>query len=509
MPPDRPAPAELWTAERAAAADRHTMEDLGVPSAVLMERAALSVSAEVEILLAAGPRPVVVWCGPGNNGGDGLAIARQLHGRGVPVRVVLVAERLGAATAAQLELARSHGVPIEASLPPVDGQALHVDALLGTGAQGSPRGAIASAIQALAGAHAPVLAVDLPSGVDPDDGSVPGPAVRATVTVTFERSKPGLHRWPGREHAGQVVVASIGLAAPAGPPAAVSLIGPEEVRSLLAARPAARHKTARGHLGLWAGSGSTPGAAVLAATAALRGGVGITTLATDDPALLRELLAARPEVIVEARADPLLPRATALCVGPGLSDAASRTGLAQVWADDPRPAVFDASALADLTPGTARAGARVITPHPGEGAAMLGRLAGEAWNSGRVQADRSRASSMLAQGYGAVVVLKGEATTVLAPDGREGIDPIGGPILATAGTGDVLAGLLGALLAGGVDPFAAARAAVFLHGVAGELAGRARPGPTALEVAERVDAALWAAQAPGFFPDRWPRARAG
>ncbi|WP_146156345.1 NAD(P)H-hydrate epimerase, partial [Enhygromyxa salina] len=215
-----PASAQLWTAELAAAADRHTMDVLGMPSPVLMERAALSVSAQVErVADACDAREVLVLVGPGNNGGDGLAIARQLHGRGRAVRAVLVSARHNDAVASQLRLARAHGVAILDTLPDTlpdvrGGRTIVVDALLGTGSRGAPRGAIEAALRWLGGLNrelVSVVAVDLPSGVDVDSGAVPGAVVSAAVTVTFQRSKVGLHLTPARAHVGELIVADIGL----------------------------------------------------------------------------------------------------------------------------------------------------------------------------------------------------------------------------------------------------------------------------------------------------------
>lgn len=503
-----PAPAELWTAASAAVSDRHTIDGLGVPSLLLMERAALCVSHEVAALRLGSACSVGVLVGPGNNGGDGLAVARQLHGWGVPVTAWLVSERHNAAVTEQLRLSRACGVEVHEGVP--DGartEGLWVDALLGTGSRGALRGRIAEAVAWLGARGAPCVAIDVPTGVDPDSGATGPLAVRATCTVTFARSKPGLHVTPGRAHAGRVVVADIGLVAPAERERQQALLDPWAVAAWLRGLPAGEHKGQRGHLGIVGGSPGTTGAALLAGVAGLRAGAGLVTVASPDPALGAVLLAARPELMTAPlRVGPtlgvgeLLPRAGALVVGPGLTDAASHAVLPQLWRDDPRPALWDASAL-DHVPLGGAAGPRVITPHPGEAARLLQRIApNEGWDGKKVQALRLEAARRLAAATGAVVVLKGEGSVVAEPSGVVAVAVSGGPALATAGSGDVLAGCGGAALARGLGPVAAAQVAVHVHGVAGERVGI---GAVALDVAEALPSAMQAVMRAPAHP-RWP-----
>lgn len=502
------APAALWTAATAARSDRHTMDVLGMPSPLLMERAALCVSHEVAALVERASRPVGVLVGPGNNGGDGLAVARQLHGWGVPVAAWMIAEGYGAAVAEQLRLCRACGVVVHHGRP-ADAEAgrLWVDALLGTGSRGAPRGGLAEAVVWLRDHGALCVAIDLPTGVDPDTGAVAMVAVRAEVTVTFARSKPGLHVTPGRAHAGRVVVADIGLVPPPGGDDRLALLDPQEVAALLRMLPAGEHKGQRGHLGIVGGSPGTTGAALLAGVAALRAGAGLVTVASPDPLLPGVLLAARPELMTAPlRAEPreLLPRAGALVVGPGLTDAESHAMLPRLWAEDPRPALWDASAL-DCVPveGGAPAGPRVITPHPGEAARLLARIDPQgSWDGAEVQAQRLEAARRIAAATFAVVVLKGEGSLVATPTGAVTVAVSGGPALATAGSGDVLAGLGGALLARGLPAGEAARVAVHVHGVAGERLGE-DVGAVALDVAAALPSAMREVlQTPGH--ERWP-----
>jgi hydroxyethylthiazole kinase-like uncharacterized protein yjeF len=503
------APAQLWTAEVATAADRHTIDVLGMPSPVLMERAALCVSAEIEALAGRCDAPaVVVLIGPGNNGGDGLAIARQLHGRGLLVQAVMVAARHNDAVAQQLALARAHGVEFRESLPELSMPTIVVDALLGTGSRGAPRGAIEQAVAwvaALERGEVAVVAVDLPSGVDVDTGAVPRAAVKADVTVTFQRSKPGLHLTPGRDHVGQLVVADIGLVPPPGTSTGLQLVDPEEVATWLAALPSASHKGTRGHVGVIGGTGGTPGAAILAATAAMRAGAGLATLAPLDPGLRALLVERRPELMLAPPEHAwTIPSSDVLVVGPGLGPS-DEQALARLRLEDPRKMVWDAGGLDHYRrgPGSAR---HVLTPHPGEAARLLARAEPErGWDGAAVQANRRDAAERLAKLTGAVVVLKG-AGTVVADEERLAICTTGGPALAAAGTGDVLAGTIGALLGRGLDPWQAACVGVHVHGLAGD---RLPPnGTLALDVADALVPAFESAVA-ASPPPTWPRYRRG
>jgi len=497
--------ADLWTRVAAAAADRRSITELGVPSVVLMERAALACVAAITGVRD--NRPVHVLCGPGNNGGDGVAIARILHLRGVPVQVHLLADRSGPGLADQLALASRLGVAVERGLPPpLVGPAVVVDAMLGTGAAPPLREPYLAGVAWANAAQATRVAVDLPTGIDADTGAVPGPAVRADLTVTFERSKPGLHLTPARAFVGELVVAGIGLVGPGGAAAttAIRLVSPAEVRAWILGLPPGAHKGQRGHLGILGGSAGTPGAAVLCGAAALRAGAGLVTIVSGDPEVQAQLLAHRPELMVTGREDPPAARADALVVGPGLTREADRAGLAALYDHDPRPAVWDASALSEIT-GATIGGPRVLTPHPAEAARLLALRTGQSWTAQLVQSERLAAARALAAHTGAVAVLKGEGT-VIAGAGRVAIALSGGPALATAGTGDCLAGLIGALLARGLDAWSAACAGVHLHGVAGELLGAEHRGAVALDLADAIGRAV--ADPPAGHP-RWPRCYLG
>lgn len=493
---------ELWDAATSAAVDRHSMDVVGIPSATLMERAALACSHELVALRQGAALPVVVVCGPGNNGADGHAIARQLHGWGVDVRVVLATAAHNEAVAQQRALARACGV-VEQGLAAAPDRAIVVDACLGTGSRGAPRGDLAAALAGLRRIAGPRLAVDVPSGVDPDRGAVFDDAIVAAVTVTFGRSKPGLHVTPGRAHAGRVVVADIGLVSPVDLHTPWSLIDPAAARS--DARPPAvvRHKGDRGHVVVRGGSTDTPGAVVLAAHAAFRAGAGLLSVATDDSAVRAAVIAALPEAMLLATSRLASHGADALIVGPGLTDAAELPRIAALWRSDPRPAVWDAGGLGAID-GPCDGAPRVITPHPGEAARLLARLGGDpTWTAARVQADRIAATGELCSRTGAVVLLKGEGTIVGDGD-RVAIATVGGPALATAGSGDVLAGILGALLARGVDPWRAACAGAVVHALAGDVAARRTPATTASDLIDGLADALHGAS---IAPDPWPQWR--
>jgi ADP-dependent NAD(P)H-hydrate dehydratase / NAD(P)H-hydrate epimerase len=485
----RRAPAQLWDASSSAAADRTTMEQLGLPSTTLMERASLAVSHEIVELLAGEDLPVLVLVGPGNNGGDGLAVARQLHGWGMSVRAHLATARRNEAAEQQLALARAGGVVVdEGSLRPVRGRHVVVDALLGTGSRGEPHGELAQVLQQQRGIRGPRVAVDAPTGVDIDSGEVAKESFAADLTVTFVRSKPGLHVVPGRHHAGKVVVADIGIVAPPGVVATSCLIDPHEVARRLAELPPGRHKGERGHVAIVGGSETTAGATVLAGTAALRAGAGLATIVTRSSSVREQLLAHRPELMVaawEADAAPVVA-AKALVVGPGLTDPGVHGRLRALWSEDPRPALWDASALDHVPLHTPPAGPRILTPHPGEATRLLARADGDEHSGADVQRRRLDTARRLAQVSHAIVVLKGEGTIVADPARSCAIAVTGGPALATAGTGDCLAGLIGALLVRGLSPWEAATAGVHIHGLAGDVAAARRPGCIAMDVADAI-----------------------
>jgi ADP-dependent NAD(P)H-hydrate dehydratase / NAD(P)H-hydrate epimerase len=447
----------LTPAEMAAADRRAT--DSGTPVAVLMERAGRAVAWEVRRRLDGlyGRRGVVV-CGKGNNGGDGLVAARVLAGWGLRADVIELAEPV-----ASTELARS--------LRRAD---VLVDAMYGTGFTGRLEGTAAEV--AAASPSSLTVSVDIPSGVDGRTGQAEGPAVWATATVAFASHKPGLVLEPGRSHAGAVTVADIGV--DVGEPA-LHVLEDDDVRSWLRASepPPTTNKWQAGLL-VVGGSGGMTGAPTLVSHAAMRAGAGIVWCAVPgrDAAargsgseVITKPMPATDDGALAGLGDlpASLGRFRAAAVGPGLGTAdATRAALRELVAKTPVPLVLDADGLNAFAGQAAalreRPAPTVLTPHDGEYA----RLASEPVGDDRVDAARR-----LAAASGCVTLLKGPATVIADPSGRAVINPTGGPELATAGSGDVLTGIIGGLLARGLTPFAAAAAGAYVHGRAGDVAG--------------------------------------
>ena len=506
----------LVSAEEMRAIERIAIEEMGIPAATLMDRAGRAVADAAASLAGQGGRVVVV-CGGGNNGGDGFVAARALHeaGRGVLAVALGTPGKGSPESIAAWQAAEDAGVPI-AGLEalqdfPVRPGDLVVDALLGTGLERAADGAFAAAIEAIAALRdqgARVLAVDLPSGLSTDTGRAIGPVVRADATVTFGFSKIGLALQPGAELAGELTVVDIGIppAAAARVPPTAELLDEAAARALVPMRDRETHKGDAGKLLVVAGAAGKTGAAHLALTGALRGGVGLVTLAARSE-VLGPALAGRPEAMSTplpgsgnlARSDiPALQGAAsgvnALVIGPGIprgpETAPAIRGLLDRY---PLPTVLDADAVNALAdhPGLVAVIGHdapiVLTPHPGEMARLIGGSIED------VQADRVGIARRKAQEWGAVVVLKGARTVVADPDGPAAIIPTGNPGMATGGTGDVLAGLIGALLAGGMRPREAARAGAWVHGRAGDVAAArfGERGMVAGDLAEAIGA-VWA-----------------
>ncbi|HEY8173454.1 MAG TPA: NAD(P)H-hydrate dehydratase [Dehalococcoidia bacterium] len=463
----------------------------------LMEAAGLAVAQEAWLSLGVvAGRRILVLCGPGNNGGDGLVAARHLADWEADVVVYLLAPR----DDVNLTKVRALGVPVfvasddgnSAALDnALTGAELIVDALLGTGRSRPIDGALANVLERLQGAKARpnaagVIAVDLPTGIDADTGAADPLAVHASTTLTFGFAKVGLYALPGSEYAGNVQVIDIGIPASAvGDEPLVELLSASWVRERLPARPPGANKGTFGRVLVVAGSGEYVGAPRLAAEAAYRVGAGLVTVAS--PAHPRATIApALPEAtyISLEPADALgldaariiVERLTAfdvLLIGPGLSQATGvRESVTHILTHIPqsvRACVIDADALNALaaTPDWHKTLhiPCVLTPHPGEMARLTARSVAD------VQAARLDIARTAAADWGQVVVLKGAHTIVATPEGATFLSPHANPLLATAGTGDVLAGAIAGLLAQGMEPGAAAAAAVFIHALAATEAG--------------------------------------
>jgi NAD(P)H-hydrate epimerase len=468
----------LVTAEEMRALDRRAIDEVGLPAALLMEHAGRAV-ADAVLARCAPDAKVAVACGSGNNGGDGFVCARWLREAGRDARVILVrgAPRSDEA-ALHLAAYRKLGGPVLEALDFVDEADVVVDALLGNGTTQPVSGAIAEAVARINRARGLKVAVDLPSGLGSDDGRVLGDAVRADVTVTLAVEKIGTATHPGCELSGEVIVADIAIPRRFAGGARAFLLEEGDARALVPRRAAGAHKGTHGHVLVVAGSRDKVGAALLAATGALRGGAGLVTLAVP-PDAEAAVIGRVPEAML-AHLDPeaadaegalerLAVRKQAVVLGPGMPSTRAAGKLARLAAEAlDVPLVLDADALNHLAMDVhALREGRVLTPHPGEAARLLG---------GERVSDRIAAARAIAERTGAVTCLKGARTVVAAPDGEVTLNPTGNPGMGTGGTGDVLAGLVGALLAQGLAPLAAARLGVYAHGLAGDLAAAAR-GP--------------------------------
>jgi NAD(P)H-hydrate epimerase len=504
---------KLCTAEQMRSIDQRAASEYGMPSLLLMENAGRAVAERALARMAAithGYPIVWVMCGKGNNGGDGFVAARHLWTRGtVGVQCWLVGapDDVRGDARVNLDILGKLGVPVSPfpEVPDVPRPALVIDALLGTGFQGEPRGAMAYAIEAANGFGAPVLAVDVPSGLDADTGRPSSYCVRAAETVTLGLPKVGFTVYPGRDLAGELTVAHISL------PEALHQIDPgfpqwitsDWGEDLWPERPRTAHKGDSGRVFVLAGSAGMTGAAALCCEGALRAGAGLVTLGI--PASLSDVMEVK---LTEAMTLPLpdtesrghspaslakvrekLEAGGALAAGPGFGrDPKSGELLRALLAECPVPAVVDADGLFLLSPADERTFPAncVITPHPGEMARLLGT------DAAAVQSNSLEVVKNAARRFGCVTVLKGPSTLVAHPDGRLAVNSSGSPALATGGTGDVLTGMIAACLARGLEPYEAAVAAVFLHGVAGEVAQErfGAPGAVAGDVVAAIPEAL-------------------
>lgn len=489
-------PEPLLTAAEMREADARTI-GAGTSGLALMERAGLAVAEAATRLVRKGGQ-VLVLCGPGHNGGDGFVAARLLAERGYGVAVGLHggrdALRGDAASAASLW---------RGELRPVDGYRpaefdLVIDALLGSGLRRDLEGGLRALVERLNGCGRPILAVDIPTGIDSDSGALRGAAVQATRTVTFAARKPGHLLQPGRAHCGEVEVAEIGIA-----PATIRAVagqifanGPALWRPEWPRLGPQAHKYRRGHTLILSGGATQTGAARLAARGALRVGSGLVTLASPEDALAVNA-AHLTAIMLRACQSPadledLLadPRYTTVALGPALGLGAATRERVTVALESGRGVVLDADALTSFVghaQALAEAGAAsevtpVVTPHEGEFGRLLGDHGDMLSASSKLERAR-RAAAFL----GAVVVLKGPDTVIASPDGPAAINENGTPYLATAGSGDVLTGVIAGLIAQGMPAFEAACAGVWLHAEAGSAIG---PGLIAEDLPERLPAVL-------------------
>jgi hydroxyethylthiazole kinase-like uncharacterized protein yjeF len=477
--------------QQAVELDRAT-QAAGTPADVLMERAGRAVAqAALDVCGGAYGRRAVVVCGKGNNGGDGFVAARHLARWGMRVSVasVEVVDELRAPAATNAARMGEVGVRVapfgrSSLLRELARADVAIDAVFGTGFRGVPEDEWAAAIETINASRVPVVAVDIPSGVDGATGAVEGEAVWAAITITFGAAKVGAIMLPGAERAGTVRVVDIGFDADA-MSSEVALVEPSDVTAALPHRQVDTHKRASGVLVVVAGSRDMTGAPSLIAEAAGRVGAGLVVVAVPAsilPAVQAHMVEAvfvpLPETdrgtVAQGALEPVLAaleRAHALAVGPGLTRDEETAGFVRALIRaSPVPVVLDADGLSAFASRANEIADRktdaVLTPHQGE----FERLT--ALGAHEVDRDRIGAVQRLAADSGAVTLLKGPRTLVATPQGQVRINLTGSPVLATAGSGDVLTGVVGGLLARGLEPFDAASVGAFLHGDAGRLAGQ-------------------------------------
>jgi hydroxyethylthiazole kinase-like uncharacterized protein yjeF len=453
----------------------------------LMARAGLALAALAGELAGETSDPILIVAGPGNNGGDALVAARHLKQRWYQVIVVLAGDPASmpadAADAHKAWLAEG-GSCIE-DIPSSMRFSLALDGLFGIGLKRFPEGHHARLINEINQLSCPVISIDVPSGLDADTGQVHGCAVTAGYTLTFLAAKPGLYTLDGPDHAGTVIVSDLGIDATGIAEPRGWLLEERMFHPALPPRPRNSHKGLFGNVAVIGGSEGMVGAALLAGRAALLCGGGrvYAGLLAEDAPLLDPL---QPELMLRHATD-LHEKVEASCavIGPGLGRSPQAVSLLKVWLGQPVPLVLDADALQLIGQNPAlkavirqRSHPTIMTPHPGEAAALAG------CDNREIQQDRMRSALKLADEYNAVILLKGAGTVIVEPGGNWHINPTGNPGLASAGTGDVLAGMLGAFIAQGLSATQATCLAAWLHGAAADELVAHGTGPVGLTASE-------------------------
>lgn len=482
MPPDPNTrlPIALYRAEQVRELDRIAIEDEGIPGATLMERAGVAAFEELRRTWPEARRIAVV-CGPGNNGGDGFVVARHAAAAGLTVRIGLV----GDAARLKGDALGAHDRMVNAGLEAgayekdaLDGAEVIVDALFGTGLDRGVEGAPGACIEDMNGHAAPVLAIDIPSGLHADTGRALGACVIASVSVSFIGLKQGMFTGEARDHCGRVVFDDLGV-----PAAIIERLAPSARRADLASlagilgrRRRSQHKGSFGHVLIIGGDKGFAGAARMAGEGAARSGAGLTTIATraEHAAIIASQ---RPELMCHGVEDPaslapLLERASVVAIGPGLGKGPWGRAMLDAALDMTKaanlPIVIDADGLnllAESQQGKSGGGqSRIVTPHPGEAGRLLGCASAE------VEADRFAAAADIARAYSAVAVLKGAGTLVCTSEEAPWVCAGGNPGMGSGGMGDVLTGIIAGLCAQGLAPALAARAGVVLHAAAADRA---------------------------------------
>lgn len=510
---------KIVSAQEMQAIDKQASQEYGVPGLLLMDQASKAVADVVlrkENFVDGGTGKVVVFCGKGNNGGDGFGAARYLHNAGLRVEVFLVNATLNDVkgdAAQEAEMLRKAGVEIKLLLRAEDLQLAEViclradvivDAMLGTGFAGELKGLYKDVCHMINTLDKVVVAVDIPTGVNADVGTRAEDAVWADMTVTMALPKTGLLLYPGKENVGELILAEIGMPKKllADCPSNKQLLEKEDVLRMLPVRRPNAHKGDAGRVVLAAGSPGYTGAAAMCSWSAVKAGAGLVSLLT--PLSCREILAVKltevmvhgllermPGILGGSAVGDILQRANkadVLAIGPGLGTSESTTeAILEVLQKVEVPVVIDADALTALKGRldilSKMKAPKVLTPHPGE----MSRLTGVAIDV--LDRERVKAASHYAQEWKAVVVLKGAPTVVALPDGSTFISTTGCNAMATGGSGDILTGIIAAYIACGMEPAAATLCAVYLHGLAGELASDDEVGLGAMDIANALPAA--------------------
>ncbi|MFZ5907243.1 MAG: NAD(P)H-hydrate dehydratase [Nitrospirota bacterium] len=520
---------KVVTAAEMRELDREAIEGLGIPGIVLMERAGLAIVARIRERF--GRRRVVILAGRGNNGGDGMVVARTLQNEGWDVKVFLAGRQdaLRGDALRQYRIARKCGVsvnPIENFLinrsSIFHARPILVDALLGTGLDKNVSGVLSEAILRINESGVPVISIDIPTGISSDTGQVMGNAVRADCTVTFGLPKRGHLLYPGAEYTGRLFIENIGFPEQLlrSQKIAADLTGREEAAALLPSRPACSHKGTYGHVLVIAGSKGKTGAALMAAHACMRAGAGCVTLGV--PESLAEVFQARVTeemtLSLPDRGDGTLSRnalrpvleflhtkADVLAIGPGIGVSGDIEHLvSSLIRKAGVPVVVDADGINAITGGktlfSGAGGPVILTPHPGEMARLLGKEqrakgrneAARARLRDEIEKDRVHTAITFTRATGACLVLKGVPTLTAAPDGQVFFNSTGNPGMASAGSGDVLTGIISGLLGQKITPLNASILGVFIHGLAGDIAASVKgfQGVIATDILEYMPSAF-------------------
>ena len=468
-------PTNIYSVAAVRATDRTTIEDHGVPGYTLMTRAGEAAVREARLAFPEANRWQII-CGAGNNGGDGYVVARMAAQEGIVVSVLTLVdpEKLGGdAEIAYRDFAAQGGIVLPWPGELDDGADLLIDGILGSGLEREVSGEFANAIAAINAHRAPVIALDIPTGINGDTGHVLGCAVDANLTVTFVGLKSGLFLGSAPDYCGEIRFAGLDIpdAYRDGIEPAYRRIDHSLLANALKPRRQAAHKGDFGHVVVVGGGEGMPGAVRLAGEAALRTGAGRVSIATH-PSHAAIMVASRPELMSHAVAtaadlEPLLEKADVVALGPGLGQSAWAHEMFERVAAVTMPMVWDADALNLLAASPKPAENRVITPHPGEAATLLGMTPTE------IQADRPAALAGLIEKYGGTAVLKGAGTLISTSTAVPMLCTSGNPGMASPGMGDVLTGIVAALLGQGLDPEQAAAVGVEIHARAGDRAARA------------------------------------